>query len=120
MVIIDEGVMLRYLLNDNRRLADEAAVIIGGGQAYTYPELIARVAETLRDLYGVPRTMIGEALTMLLDDVCVAEADVVRLACRYFGTTRLDFTDCLLMARNVQRGWPVASFDKAIMRRMLP
>ena len=118
--IIDETVILRYVLNDNKKQAEEAASVIATGRAYTYPEIIARVAVTLRDVDNVPRTMIGEALTMLLDDICVNEEDVIRLACRYFGTTPLDFTDCMLIARNVLRGYRVLSFDKAVLKRMLP
>lgn len=118
--IIDETVILRYVLDDNKKQAEEAASVITAGRAYTYPEIIARVAVTLRDVYHVPRTMIGETLTMLLDDICVNEEDVIRLACRYFGSTPLDFTDCMLIARNVLRGYRVLSFDKSILKRMLP
>ncbi len=118
--IIDETVILRYVLNDNKRHANEAADVIATGRAYTYPEILARVAVTLRDVYHVPRSMIGKTLTMLLDDICVSEKDVIMLACRYFGTMPLDFTDCLLMARNVLRGYRVLSFDKAILKRMIP
>lgn len=118
--IIDETVILRYVLNDNRKQAEEAASVIATGRAYTYPEIIARVAVTLRDVYHVPRTMIGETLTMLLDDICVSDEDVIRLACRHFGATPLDFTDCMLVARNMLRGYRVLSFDKAVLKRMLP
>ena len=116
--IIDETVILRYVLDDNKKQAEEAASVIASGRAYTYPEIIARV--TLRDVYHVPRTMIGETLTMLLDDICVNEEDIIRLACRYFGSTPLDFTDCMLIARNVLRGYRVLSFDKSVLKRMLP
>ncbi len=118
--IIDETVILRYVLNDNKRHANEAADVIATGRAYTYPEILARVAVTLRDVYHVPRSMIGKTLTMLLDDICVSEKDVIQLACRYFGTMPLDFTDCMLIARNALRGYRVLSFDKAILKRMIP
>lgn len=118
--IIDETVILRYLLNDHKKYANEAAQCIETGMAYTYPEIIARVAVTLRDVYNVPRTMIGESLRSLLEDVTVPEQDVVVLATRYFATTPLDFTDCMLMARNTLRGYSVLSFDKALLKRFLP
>ncbi|WP_080797269.1 PIN domain-containing protein [Arabiibacter massiliensis] len=118
--IIDETVILRYVLKDNKRHAEEAAAVIATGRAYTYPEIIARVAVTLRDVYHVPRTMIGETLNMLLDDICVSEEDIIRLACRYFGAYPLDFTDSMLVARNVLRGYRVKSFDKTILKRTLP
>lgn len=118
--VIDETVILRYLLKDNARQANNAADIIATGRAYTYPELLARVAVTLRDVYRVPRSVIGETLCMLLDEVCVDEEDIVRLACRHFGSTQLDFTDCMLIARNALRGCRVVSFDKALAKHMVP
>lgn len=119
ITIIDETVMLRYLLNDNKRQARQAREIIATGRAYTYAELLARVAVTLRDVYGIPRLEIASALDKLLDDVVVIEPDIVRLACRYFGNTLLDFTDCMMIARNVLRNYQIKSFDKAIVKRML-
>lgn len=119
-IIIDETVILRYVLADNKRQAKQAAEAIAGGQAYTYPDILARAAVTLRDVYRVPRSIIGETLSRVLDEVHVMEPDVIRLACRYFGTTQLDFTDCMIMARNVLRGYDVLSFDKGLSRRMLP
>lgn len=118
--IIDETVILRYLLNDHKRQAEEAAAIISTGEAIAYPEIIARTVVSLRDVYHVPRSMIGAAVIKLLEDVTVADEETVRLAVRYFASTTLDFTDCLMVARNVLRGYRIASFDKAILKRMLP
>lgn len=119
-IIIDETAMLRYLLNDNKKQAREVRRFITSGNVYTYPELIARVAVTLRDTYNVPRKVIGEALSTMLDDVVVGEEDSVRLACRLFGATNHDFTDCLLLARNTLRGYRILSYDKGKHKRILP
>lgn len=118
--MIDETVILRYLLNDNKRQTDEAAATIASGTTLVYPEIIARTAVSLRDVYHVPRSVIGEALTRLLEDVTVVDEAAVRLAIRYFSSTLLDFTDCLMVARNVLCGHRVVSFDKAILKKMLP
>lgn len=118
--ILDETAILRYLLADNAHQANTVARVIATGNAYTYPEIIARVAVVLRDVYRVPRSVIGEAITRLLDEISVGEEDIIRLAVRYFGTTLLDFTDCMLVARNVLRGYTVLSFDKALLKKMLP
>lgn len=118
--VIDETVILRYLLNDHKRQTEEAAAIIATGEAIAYPEIIARVAVSLRDVYHVPRSMIGAAIIKLFEDVTVADEETVRLAVRYFASTALDFTDCMMVARNVLRGYHIATFDKAILKRMLP
>ena len=117
--LIDETVILRYLLDDDRRHAKQATEIIRTGEAYTYPEIIARVAITLRDTYRVPRSQIGFTLVELLDDVFVVDEDVVRYAARLFGSSMLDFVDCMLVAHNAVRGEQIVSFDKPLLKRML-
>ncbi len=119
ITIIDESVILRYLLRDDRKKAKRASEIIGTGQAYSYPEIFARVAVTLRDVYRVPRSLVSEALLTLLDDVCVSEEDVVRYATRLFGVSMLDYIDCLLIARNHLYNHEIVSFEKALLRSAL-
>ena len=117
--LIDETVILRYILDDDSRKSKEAAEVIATGEAYTYPEIFARVAVTLRDLYRVPRSQIGVVLLELLDDIYVSDEEVVRYASRLFGSSMLDYVDCLMVARNAIRGENVMSFDKPLMKRML-
>lgn len=119
ITVIDESVILRYLLNDNKKKAKEAAHIILNGQTYSYPEIFARVAVTLRDVYGVPRSLISEALLTLLEDICVSEEDIVRYATRLFGTSMFDYIDCLLVARNHLYGYDVFTFDKPLLKYTL-
>lgn len=71
--IIDETVILRYLLDDDEVLSPRAAKVIATRTARVYPEIITRVAVTLRDVYKVSRSEIAAAMTRLLDDVMVDE-----------------------------------------------
>ena len=119
ITIVDETIILRYLLNDEKRQSAEAARIIGQGDAYTYPEIIARVVVVLRDVYHVPRSLIGRSISLLLDDIAVAEEETVRLAARAFGTTLFDVTDCMIVARNMLHGYRVRSFDKPMMKKVV-
>ena len=114
--LIDETYLLRYVLQDEKEMFEVASALIAGGQAYTYPEYIARTAITLRDVYRVPRSQIAYVLNMLLDDVFVVDEDVVRCANRLFGTTILD---CLSAARSIVRGESIASFEKPLLGRVL-
>ncbi|WP_283170720.1 PIN domain-containing protein [Curtanaerobium respiraculi] len=118
-LLIDETVILRYLLEDSKTNFRKACSAISSGDAYTYPEIIARVAVALRDVYGVPRTQIGYTLEKLLDDIYVVEEDVVRYAVRLFGSSMLDFVDCLLVGRNALHGEQIMSFDKPLLKRTL-
>lgn len=116
--IIDETVILRYLLDDEI-LSPRAAKVIATRTARVYPEIITRVAVTLRDVYKVPRTKIAAAMTRLLDDVMVDEPTVVALAVKLFGKTHMDFTDCLLAARTAIYNDDVVSFGKPIIQGMI-
>lgn len=118
-LLIDETVILRYLLDDNKKESKEAREAIATGEAYTYPTIIARVAVTLRDVYRVPRSQIGYALIELLDDITVIGEDVVRYAARLFGSSMLDFVDCLMVGHNALHGEQVMTFDKPLMKRTL-
>lgn len=83
--IIDETVILRYLLDDDEVLSPRAAKVIATRTARVYPEIITRVVVTLRDVYKVPRVEIAAAMKRLLDDVMVDEPTVVALAIKLFG-----------------------------------
>lgn len=100
--IIDETVILRYLLDDDEILSPRAAKVIATRTARVYPEIITRVVVTLRDVYKVPRVEIAAAMKRLLDDVMVDEPTVVALAVKLFGKTHMDFTDCLLAATSAK------------------
>lgn len=116
--IIDETVILRYLLDDEV-LSPSAAKVIATRTARVYPEIITRVVVTLRDVYKVPRVEIAAAMKRLLDDVMVDEPTVVALAVKLFGKTHMDFTDCLLAARTAIYNDDVVSFGKPIIQGMI-
>ncbi len=116
--IIDETVILRYLLDDEV-LSPRAAKVIATRTAHVYPEIITRVVVTLRDVYKVPRVEIAAAMKRLLDDVMVDEPTVVALAVKLFGKTHMDFSDCLLAARAAIYNDDVVSFGKPIIQGMI-
>lgn len=117
--IIDETVILRYLLNDDEVLSPRAAKVIATRTARVYPEIITRVVVTLRDVYKVPRVEIATAMKRLLDDVMVDEPTVVALAVKLFGKTHMDFSDCLLASRTAIYNDDVVSFGKPIIQGMI-
>lgn len=119
MIVLDESAILRYLLNDDKKKAREVASLITERKAYSYPEIFARVAVTLRDVYSVPRSLISEAMLNLINDICVGEEDIVRYATRLFGTTMFDYIDCLLVARNHLYGHEVFTFDKPLLKHIM-
>ncbi len=117
--IVDETVILRYLLDDDPVLSPRAAKVIASRTARVYPEIITRVVVTLRDVYKVPRIEIARTCTALLDDVMVDEPTVIAFAIKLFGRTHLDFTDCLLAARTAIYNDDVLSFGKPVIQGMI-
>ena len=118
-ILIDETIILRYLLADDDRAYKRACAIIETREAYTRPEIIARVAVTLRDVHRVPRKQIGYSVITLLDDISVVDEAIVRYAARLFGSSMMDFTDCILVACNALLQVDVESFDKPLMQRTM-
>lgn len=117
--IVDETVILRYLLDDDPVLSPRAAKVIASRTVRVYPEIITRVIVTLRDVYKVPRIEIARTMTALLDDVMVDEPTVIAFALKLFGRTHLDFTDCLLAARTAIYNDDVLSFGKPVIQGMI-
>ena len=105
--IIDETVILRYLLDDDEVLSPRAAKVIATRTARVYPEIITRVVVTLRDVYKVPRVEISAAMKRLLDDVMVDEPTVVT------------FAISLLAARTAIYNDDVVSFGKPVIQGMI-
>lgn len=107
VTIVDENVILRYLLNDDASKANRARRLILGGNVRTYPEVIVRVVCVLSEVYGVPRSLIGNVIELLMGDIQVEEAASVRLAARLYSANKLDFDDCLMAARSALHGYRV-------------
>ncbi len=113
-VIVDETVLLHYLLDDDPRPSAKARRIVASGRAQAFPETIAATVGTLEGRYRVPRSLIGTVIAMLADDLSLSDAATVRLAARLYGTNRLTFTECLLSARNVLTGHRIESFNRSL------
>ena len=62
MVILDANIILRYLLNDNEQMADEAEKIIKENAALVTIEIIAEVVYVLKRVYSIERDIIKSSL----------------------------------------------------------
>ncbi|MCI9262661.1 type II toxin-antitoxin system RelB/DinJ family antitoxin [uncultured Adlercreutzia sp.] len=115
-VIVDETVLLHYLLDDDTRASAKAYRIVASGTAQAYPETIARTARLLEENYHVPRSLLGTVIELLADDVSLEDGAAVRLAARLYAGNRLSFTDSLTAARNVLTGYAIETFNPALKR----
>ena len=67
--IVDETVLLHYLLDDEPRPSTKARRLIASGCAQAYPETAALTVQLLEEDYRVPRSLIGTVMELLADDV---------------------------------------------------
>lgn len=116
-VLVDETILLRYLLRDDERKADTAHRLILGGNVHAHPETIVKTVGILSDTYRVPRSLIGSVIGLLLEDIAIFDVAAVRLAARLFAEGKTSFDACLLDARHIIGGYRVESFDRSVARR---
>lgn len=105
MEMLDANIILRYLLNDNEKLADEAEKIIRGGTAQVTIEVIAEVVYVLKGVYSIERETIKSSLVDFLSEVQTAEPEVMNLGLKTYSEHNLDFVDCILYAYNRVKGY---------------
>lgn len=112
--IVDETILLRYLLDDDPRPSAKARRLIASGCAQAYPEVAVYTVHLLEEEYRVPRSLIGTVMELLADDVSFQDGAAIRLAARLYAGNRLSFAGCLTVARNVLTGYSVATFNKQL------
>jgi predicted nucleic-acid-binding protein len=113
MKLIDTNVILRYMLNDVEEQSRIARDVISNG-AFTIPEVIAEVVYVLATIYKESRENIAMSLDILLYDIDVGDKKVVRAAIKHYALTKLDYVDCLLVARHEVYGDEVVTFDRKL------
>ena len=116
MVILDANMILRYLLNDNQQMANEAESYLNTRDVFVTIEVTAEVVYVLRNIYSMDRAVIAETLVGFLELVRCRDMDVLRLALETFGENNLDFVDCVLYGYYVEKDTQIATFDKKLLK----
>lgn len=116
MQMLDTNMVLRYLINDNKEMADEAERIIRDGSVLVTIEVIAEVVYVLKGVYSIDREKITSCLLEFLSEVSISEEQVVRLGLETYAEQNLDFVDCILFAYNRVKGYEIRTFDKKLQR----
>ncbi len=120
MVIIDANIVLRYILNDHPELSSQAANIIERQSVLLPIEAACEVVYVLQKVYHVERKQIDFFLRELIVNnfVVVEKRKFFLAALEYYGNTRLDFVDTLLLAYAVIGQQRVLTFDKELVKYM--
>ena len=116
--LIDANVILRYMLNDHQEMAEKAKIAIRSG-VFTTPEVLAEVVYVLQGVYKVPREVAAKSLLALLTEVHVEHKNVCIEALTIYADKRLDFVDCILIARNHILGENIITFDKKLSKNLI-
>lgn len=116
MQMLDANIILRYLLNDDKRMADEAEKIINEDPVYVAIEVIAEVVYVLKKVYSIERDKIRACLLEFVSEVNVPEEQVIRLGLKVYAEQNLDFVDCILFAYNRVKGYEIRTFDKKLKK----
>ena len=114
MVMLDANIILRYLLNDDDKMASEAEAIIKNMPVQVNIEIVAEVIYVLKGVYHVGRAEIRQCLLQFLSDVTTPEPEVLRLGIETYAEQSLDFPDCILYAYHKVKGYEVKTFDKKL------
>lgn len=116
-VLLDANAILRYLLHDNEEMAWRTKAAIEYG-AFLLPEVLAEVIYVLLGVYSVPRQETAEKLLVFLDEVDCDNPALLGNALRRFGSSKLDFIDCLLLACHEELGDTIVTFDKDMLKAL--
>ena len=116
MVMLDANAILRYILNDNEKMALEVAEIIKKESSIVTIEVIAEVIYVLKRVYGIDKQLIIESVLDFISDINVVEKDVLKLGLETYANNNLDFVDCILYAYKSLKKYDVFTFDKKLKR----
>lgn len=123
--ILDANILLRYLTDDPRELADRAVAILEQAEDQSAalivaPLTLAEVIYVLESVYRWPRTDVAERLLRLISEsslIVIEEATIVQSLAWYRDRSGLDFADAYIAALAVERGHStVISFDRDLNR----
>ena len=116
MLILDTNTVLRCILQDDKEAALAANEQMAREEFLLPIEVLAEIVYVLLKVYSFDRaTIIHSILTMMKHkNVRIPHKRVVKMGLHYFGETKLDFVDCLMVGYAVVEGHQVFSFDKKL------
>ncbi len=117
---LDTSVLVRFLIQDDRRQARRAAAFMRAHCTADSPCFINRIVMcelewVLESAYRYPRPVVAEVIEKVLrtEELTIEDADQAWTALRAYRDSGADFADCLLAQSNLARGCEAtATFDR--------
>lgn len=118
MKIADANVVLRYLLDDNKKQANMAAQVLENENVFIPFEVIAEIVYVLIKVYQVDKKKLCTQLSALLTypNIATNDDDVIFHSFLIFQKKNFDFVDSILCAYKVIRGYEIITFDEQIKK----
>ena len=84
-------------------------------------EVFAETVYVLTKFYKIERTLVRQKLLGIIwnENVEVPNQAVVETALHYFGETKFDFVDCLMLGYTIVEGHRVLTFDEKLKKFLL-
>lgn len=119
MLGVDTNVLVRFLVRDDEVQFEKARKLIkreiaAGRRVFVSQLVLLETEWVLRSRYSLPKNLITEAISGLLDaaDVRFEDEPVIEEALFIWKDTTADFADCLIGAKNRRLGCrATATFD---------
>ncbi len=125
--LVDTNVILRYLLQDDEVLFQEASAILekvraGQEKIILLESVLTECVYVLLKVYKIKRSAIAKSLIALLHYKGIANPDKADLisSIDIFSKTNLSFVDCILCARSTNNNMHLHTFDKELARAARP
>lgn len=114
MIRIDTNYIIRYLVNDNIKMADIAEEILTTKKVFIANEILAEIVYVLLGVYEISKEDISNQLLELInfENISVSNYEIINKALIIFKTKNLDFVDCLLCSYSNQD--EIITFDKKL------
>jgi len=118
MLLIDANIALRYILNDDKELAQIAKDIIDKNYIEMPIEVLSEVVYVLKGVYGINREIIHSKLLYFFENTeCMIPHKLAVLhGLRYYASTNLDFVDCILAGYYEGENREVATLDMGLQK----
>lgn len=116
MIRLDTNYIIRYLINDDEKMAEIAENIILNSITYISNEVLAEVIYVLSGVYSIPKKDICEMLIQLIsfENIQVENKSILIDTLNFFNDKSLDFVDCLLCRYSEED--EIKTFDKKLLK----
>ena len=116
MIRVDTNYIIRYLVNDNIKMAEIAEEILTTKNIFISNEILAEVVYVLFGVYKISKEEISNQLLELIsfENISVSNMKIIQRTFEIFKIKNLDFVDCLLCAYSIQD--EIVTFDKQLTK----